>query len=68
MLNKSMAKPQARPYAATSAAAEPAPDARAESPRPPKHEPGAMVSRPLFSMYFLGAWAGKPAALRGRKR
>lgn len=67
-----MAKPQARSSAAisaaTSPAAKPASLAGAQSPRPLKHEPGAMVARPLFSMFFLGAWAGKPGAGRGRKR
>lgn len=59
-----MTKPQARPSPAT----KPASLAGAESPRPLKHEPGAMASRPLFSMFFLGAWGGKPGAVRGRKR
>ncbi|WP_411880892.1 hypothetical protein [Polaromonas sp. YR568] len=63
-----MTKPQARPSPASATAAKPAHDAGAESPRPLNHEPGAMVLRPLFSMYFLGAWAGKPGAARGSKR
>lgn len=63
-----MTKRQARPYAAPSLAAKPAALARAESPRPPGHDPSATAALPLFSMFFLGAWAGKPGALRGRKR
>ena len=63
-----MTKPPTRPSPASAAAAKPARGAGAESPRPHKHEPGAMVLRPLFSMYFLGAWAGKPGVARGRKR
>jgi hypothetical protein len=63
-----MTKPQARPSAVTSPAAKPASLAGSESPRPLKQDPGAMASRPLFSMFFLGAWAGKPGAVRGRKR
>jgi hypothetical protein len=64
-----MTKRQARPYAAPSLAAKPAALARAEtSPRPPGHDPSATAGLPLFSMFFLGAWAGKPGAVRGRKR
>lgn len=67
-----MTKPQARPYAApspSSPAAKPAALARAEtSPRPLKHDPSATAALPLFSMFFLGAWAGKPGMVRGRKR
>lgn len=66
-----MTKRQARPDAASSAAspaAKPASLAGAESPRPLKREPCAPPALPLFSMYFLGAWAGNPGALRGRKR
>jgi len=67
-----MTKRQTRPDAASSAAspaAKPASLASAEtSPRPLKHHPSDMAALPLFSMYFLGAWAGKPGALRGRKR
>ena len=63
-----MAKPQARPSAVPSPAAKRAPLAGAQSPRPLKQDPGAMASRPLFSMFFLGVWAGKPGAVRGRKR
>jgi hypothetical protein len=63
-----MTKPQARPDAAPSPAAKPASPARAESPRPLKHDPSAAAALPLFSMYFLGAWAGKPGAGRGPRR
>jgi len=67
----SMTKRQARPDAALSpsAAARPAVLARAEtSPRLLKHDLSAPPALPLFAMYFLGAWAGKPGAARGRKR
>jgi len=58
-----MTKRQTRLYAASAS------PARAEtSPRPPKHDPSAPPALPLFAMYFLGAWAGKPGAARGRKR
>jgi hypothetical protein len=64
-----MTKRQARPYTAPSPAARPAVLARAEaSPRPLRHDPSASPALPLFAMYFLGAWAGKPGAVRGRKR
>lgn len=63
-----MTKPQARPYAAPSLAPKLASPARAESPRPPGHDPSITAPLPLFSMFFLGAWAGKPGAGRGRKR
>jgi hypothetical protein len=67
-----MTKRQARPYAApspSSPAARPASPAKAETnPRPFKHDPSAMAALPLFSMFFLGAWTGKPGAARGRKR
>jgi hypothetical protein len=63
-----MTKPQARPSLASAATAKPVRGAGAESPRPLKHEAGAMAPLSLFSMYFLGAWAGKPGAARGRKR
>ncbi|EJL77554.1 hypothetical protein PMI15_04643 [Polaromonas sp. CF318] len=60
-----MNKRQARPYTAPSPAAKPASLANAKaSPRPLKHDPPAL---PLFAMYFLGAWAGKPGVVRGRK-
>ena len=61
-------KHQARPCAASSPAAKPASLAGAESPRPLKRDPSATAPLPLFSMYFLGAWANKPGVVRGRKR
>lgn len=64
-----MTKRQARPYAAPSPAAKPAALARTETnPHPLKRDPSATAALPLFSMFFLGAWTGKPGALRGRKR
>jgi hypothetical protein len=57
-----MTKPQARPSLASAATAKPVRGAGAESPRPLKHEAGAMAPLSLFSMYFLGAWAGTPGA------
>lgn len=64
-----MTKRQARPYAAPSPAAKPAALARAEiNPHPLKNDPSATAALPLFSIFFLGAWAGKPGALRGNKR
>jgi hypothetical protein len=69
-----MTKRQARPdtasaaSAASPAAARPASLAGAEkNPRPTEREPSATATLPLFSRFFLGAWAGKPAMLRGRK-
>jgi|GEM_PF-1272715 len=72
-----MTKRQARPdaasaasaaHAASPAAARPASLAGAEThPRPTEREPSATAALPLFSRFFLGAWAGKPGMLRGRK-
>ena len=62
-----MTKRQARPYAAPSPAVKPA-LARAENPRSLKHDPSITAPLPLFSMFFLGASAGKPGVVRGRKR
>jgi len=68
-----MTKRQARPYTASAAsaahaAARPASLAGAEThPRPTEREPSATAALPLFSRFFLGAWAGKPGMLRGRK-
>lgn len=64
-----MTKRQARPDAASSPVAKPASLAGAEtSPRALKHDPCATAALPLFAMYFLGAGAGKPGVVRGRKR
>ena len=64
-----MTKRQARPYAAPSPAAKPAALANAETnPRPLKHGPSATAALPLYSMFFLGALAGKPGVAHGRKR
>lgn len=64
-----MTKRRARPYAAPSPAAKPSALARAETnPHPLKHDPSAKTALPLFSMFFLGAWTGKPGVVRGRKR
>ncbi|MCZ8257152.1 MAG: hypothetical protein O9327_16005 [Polaromonas sp.] len=63
-----MTKRQARPYTASSPAAKPAALAPADSPRPPRQAPSVKAALPLFSMYFLGAWADKPGVVGRRKR
>jgi len=69
-----MTQRQARPdtapaaSAASPAVARPASLAGAgKNPRPHQDEPSAAAAVPLFSRFFLGAWAGKPGMLRGRK-